>query len=92
MASTDPSTGEPQAINKDYLEIIKSEVEINKKFINEEGIPTKINYYCRDCKKEIQPKKVNKKFKFSCSECKGKNVSFGSEKSIGNYYKDAHKK
>lgn len=89
---TDRTVGEPQPIDKDYVDVIRSDVEIDKKFIDEPGIPTKIVYFCTDCKRQIKPKRVGKKFKFTCSECNGKSVSFGSEKSIESYYKNAHKK
>jgi hypothetical protein len=35
----------------------------------------------------VTPKRIGKKFKFSCSVCNGENVAFGSEQSIRNYYK-----
>ena len=87
MASTDEKIGEPIPTDKDYVDIIRSDVKIDKKFIEDTGIPAKIIYFCKDCKKNITPKRIGKKFKFSCSECKGSNVAFGSEESINNYYK-----
>ena len=48
--------------------------------------PAKIIYFCRECKKAIQPVRVGKKFQFKCLECKNKSVAFGTQKSIGNYY------
>ena len=87
MPSTDDQPGEPIPTNKEYVDIIKSNVEIDKKYIEETGMPAKIIYFCQDCKKLIKPKRISKKFKFSCTDCKGLNVSFGSEKSIANYYK-----
>ena len=87
MPSSDTQIGEPTPIKKDYSEIIQSNVEFDKKFIEDSGVPIKIVYYCHDCEKLISPKRIGKKFKFKCEQCKGKNVSFGSEKSIANYYK-----
>lgn len=86
MGSIDASTGEPVPIDKEYTEVIQSNVEVDKKFIEEDGLPTKIIYYCQDCKKQVTPQRIGKKFRFSCSECKGKKVSFGSEKSVSNFY------
>ena len=83
---TDQS-GEPVKTDKDYVDIIRSDIEPDKKYIEETGVPTKIIYYCQDCKKIIKPKRIGKKFRFSCPECKGDNVAFGSEKSIKTYYK-----
>lgn len=45
-----------------------------------------IVYYCKDCEKIVEAKQLTKKFSLSCSLCKGKNISFGSEKSIRNFY------
>lgn len=87
MPSTDLPVGEPVSINKEYIDIIRSEVDVDKKFIDKEGIPVKIIYFCKDCEKLVMPKRVGKKFRFNCTECKGKDVSFGPESSIRNYYK-----
>ncbi len=87
MASTDGQAGEPGSIDKDYIDIVRSDVDIDKAFIKDTGIPAKIFYFCKDCKKMIKPKRVGKKFRFSCTECKGSNVAFGSKESINNYYK-----
>lgn len=87
MASVDNQVGEPKPTDKEYVDIIKSDTDIDKKFTEETGVPAKIIYYCRDCKDLVKPKRVGKKFQFSCMVCKGNNVSFGSEKSIEKYYK-----
>ncbi len=87
MASTDKPVGEPVTTSKKYVDIIQSDVDIDKKYIDETGLPTKILYYCRDCERPVAPKRVGKKFQFSCAECKGKNVSFGSSPSLAHYYK-----
>ena len=87
MASTNEQIGEPVPTDKEYIDIVRSDVEIDKEYLEETGIPAKIIYYCFDCKKIIKPKRIGKKFQFSCTECKGSNVAFGSERSIANYYK-----
>ena len=93
MASTDPSVGEPVPTDKEYTEIIQSNVEgIDRKYLDDPGTPTKIVYFCQECKKQVKPKRIANKFKFNCTECKDIQVSFGSEKSIESYYKNAHKK
>lgn len=71
--------------DKEYVEIIKSDIEADKKYIEGEGEPTKIIYYCRDCKNPVTPKRIEKRLSFTCATC-GKNVSFGTEGSIHNYY------
>jgi len=91
MGSTDEKAGEPKPVDKEYTEIIRSDIQVDKQFVNDTGIPAKIVYFCRDCKKITKPKRIGKKFEFSCTECKGNNVSFGSEQSIQNYYKNVSK-
>lgn len=68
-----------------YVEIIKSEVEVDKTFIQEDGQPAKIVYYCKNCKSAVSPKRIGKKLTFKCATC-DKDVSFGTEESIKNYY------
>lgn len=87
MPSTEENIGEPTPTDKEYTDIIQFNVKADKKYIEETGVPAKIIYYCQDCKKLIKPKRIGKKFQFSCTECKGNNVAFGSETSIANYYK-----
>ena len=74
-------------IDKEYTEIIKSEVETDKAYIKDEGQPAKIVYYCKDCKKAVAPKRLGKKLSFKCGECDKGPVAFGTEESINNYYK-----
>ncbi len=71
--------------DKEYVEIIKSDVEIDKKFLDESGQPAKIIYYCRECKKPVSPKRIGKKLSFKCGECE-KEVSFGTESSVTSFY------
>lgn len=87
MPSTDVRAGEPKPIDKEYTEIIRSSTVVDKQFVQDTGLPAKIVYYCRDCQKLVKPKRIGKKFKFSCEVCKGENVAFGSEQSIRAYYK-----
>lgn len=71
---------------KEYVDIIRSDVTTDPKYIQEDGEPTKIVYYCRECKGAVKPQRIGKKLSFKCTEC-DKNVSFGTEESINNYYK-----
>ena len=87
MASTDPKAGEPTSVEEEYVDLAKFRTNVDKKFIDDTGLPAKILYYCRDCKTITKPKRVGKKFQFSCEECKGKNVSFGTTPSLAKYYK-----
>lgn len=72
--------------DKAYVDIINSESEVDKKYIEQEGQPAKILYYCRECKKPVSPKRIGKKLSFKCGECEKEQVSFGTESSITNYY------
>jgi DNA-directed RNA polymerase subunit M/transcription elongation factor TFIIS len=51
--------------------------------------PAKIVYYCKDCKRIVDSssRKGKKKYSFKCSLCGGKDVSYGTEKSIIGYYR-----
>lgn len=57
----------------------------------EEKQPSKlpsILFFCRDCQKIVfDPKKVGNKYTYACSVCNGKNVVFGTKKSILNYFR-----
>lgn len=72
--------------DKEYTDIIKSDVETDSAYIKGEGQPAKIIYYCRECKKVVPPTRIGKKLSFRCSECNTEYISFGTEQSIGNYY------
>jgi len=72
--------------DKEYVDIINSDSEVDKKYIDESGQPAKILYYCRECKKPVSPKRIGKKLSFKCGECGKEHVSFGTENSITSYY------
>lgn len=84
---SDNMPGKPGTTDKEYVDIIKSDVEVDAKFIADTGEPAKIIYYCRDCEKLVKPKRIGKKLRFTCDECKGNNVAFGSEQSIASFYR-----
>jgi DNA-directed RNA polymerase subunit RPC12/RpoP len=72
--------------DKEYVDIINSDTEVDKKYVDESGQPAKILYYCRECKKPVTPKRIGRKLKFKCGECDHEQISFGTENSIANYY------
>lgn len=45
-----------------------------------------IHYYCKDCEKIVDAQKVGRKYVFRCPICKTKNVAFGTEKSLTNFF------
>ena len=47
---------------------------------------TDIVFYCKDCNKKVSVSPVGRKFVYRCNICKTKNVAFGSEKSMKNFY------
>ena len=57
----------------------------------ENELKTGIVFYCKDCEKIVQVTPVGRKFVYKCNTCKTKNVAFGTEKSIKNFFhiKDA---
>ena len=85
------ATEQPREVNaptdKEYTEIIKSDVEVDKAYMESEGKPAKIVYYCKECKKAVAPKRQGKKLSFKCAECDRGPLAFGTEEAINNYYK-----
>lgn len=45
-----------------------------------------ILYYCKDCEKIVDAQKIGRKIVFRCPICKTKNVAFGTEKSLNNFF------
>lgn len=43
-------------------------------------------FFCKDCQKIVETTGVGKKFVYKCNICGTKNVAFGTEKSIKNFY------
>ena len=72
--------------DKEYVDIVRSDVEKDKAFTEADGTPAKIVYYCRECKKPVSPKRIGKKLSFKCTECDKGPIAFGTEESIKNYY------
>ena len=70
-----------------YMDMIMPKIIKGTEYVQEKGVPAKINYYCRDCKKEVNVKRIPGKLSFTCNECGGEKVAFGSQESIQNYYK-----
>jgi hypothetical protein len=50
------------------------------------NLKDKVLYFCKDCQKIVTVTPVGKKFVYKCDICKTKNVAFGTEKSIRNFY------
>ena len=44
-------------------------------------------FYCKDCEKVVDVIPVGRKFVYKCAICKTKNVAFGTEKSIRNFFR-----
>lgn len=92
MSSSEDRTGEPQPLQQDYVDIIRSDVTVERQYLEGNGLPAKIVYFCPECKALITPKRIGNKFRFSCAECKCDKVAFGTEKSVANFYRLAGKK
>jgi|GEM_PF-1618433 len=48
---------------------------------------TGLIFYCKDCEKIVDVFPVGRKFVYKCSICKTKNVAFGTDKSIRNFFR-----
>jgi hypothetical protein len=66
----------------------------NKPFINrplpahyvDNKLPAPMVFYCKDCEKIVEVTVIGRKFVYKCNICKTKNVAFGTEKSIKNFF------
>ena len=52
----------------------------------ENNLRVGVIFYCKDCEKIVSVTPVGRKFVYRCNICKTKNVAFGSDKSIKNFY------
>lgn len=57
---------------------------MNQKIMNK--LPPVLKFYCKDCEKFVDTTPVGQKFVYRCNVCQTKNVAFGSEKSLKNFY------
>lgn len=46
-----------------------------------------IVFYCKDCEKLVDASKFGKRYVYTCKICGTKNVAFGTEKSIKNFFR-----
>ena len=60
---------------------------LRKNFIDNRNLPKPIVFYCKDCEKIVGTKAVGRKYVYKCGICGTKNVAFGTEKSVLNYYR-----
>lgn len=44
-------------------------------------------FYCKDCEKLVNAKPLGRKFVYRCNTCGTKNVAFGLEEAIRNFYR-----
>ncbi len=51
-----------------------------------------ILYYCKDCEKIVDAQRIGRKYVFKCPICKTKNVAFGTDKSLNNFFHIDEKK
>jgi len=47
---------------------------------------TEILFYCRDCKKIVEGVRKGTKYEYTCPDCKGERVAFGTEKAICDFF------
>lgn len=46
-----------------------------------------IIFYCKDCEEIVDTNRVGRKYVYKCKKCGTKNVAFGTEKSIGTFFR-----
>ena len=46
----------------------------------------KVVFYCKDCKKMVEATRIAKKYVYTCTVCKTKNVAFGTIKSVASFF------
>lgn len=46
----------------------------------------RIGFYCKKCKELVEKNQVGKKYVYECNECGGKDVAFGTIRSLNEYY------
>ena len=46
-----------------------------------------VAFYCKDCEEIVEAKPVGRKFVYRCAKCNTKNVAFGTENAVKNYYR-----
>ena len=44
-------------------------------------------FFCKDCEKIVDVKPVGRKFVYKCAICDTKNVAFGTEKAVKNFFR-----
>lgn len=53
---------------------------------NSTGLPDSIVFYCKDCHKVAEVKRIGRRYAYTCSVCGTKNVAFGTFRSISQYF------
>lgn len=87
MPSFDEKIGEPKKIEKPYTDIIRSDVKVEREYVEDPGLPIKIVYYDKAEKKLVKtPRRIGKKLQFKNPDT-NEILAFGSERSVANYYR-----
>ena len=50
-------------------------------------LPEQIAFFCKDCEMIVKAYAVGRKFVYKCSRCSTKNVAFGTEKALRDFYR-----
>lgn len=45
-----------------------------------------IVFYCKDCERIVEARKDGRKYVYKCKDCGTKNVAFGTQRSIKNFF------
>lgn len=54
--------------------------------MTEERDPKKITFFCKECKEVAEVHRDGKKYVFNCKKCGGKNVAYGTWKSVADFF------
>ncbi len=81
------------ADNEKNSEVLESDVDLSLAYnVCPNIIPEdqwedqQVVFFCHDCGKLVKAEKKTKGMSFFCSECSGKKISFGTEKSVQHFF------
>lgn len=80
-----------KTLDYDAMTTIKPYIPPTPEEGEEEGLDQEtagVLFFCRNCQKivQVEKKQTKKKMQFACKECGKKEIAFGTETSIQNYF------
>jgi len=81
------------ADNERQSEVTERDIDLSiayeiksKEVAEEEWEDQKVGFFCHDCHKLVEGQKAKKGLKFHCKACSGKKISFGTMRSLKNFF------